>query len=280
MKLAVSMWSVVQSVRANQIDLTQFVEFVARQEVEGVELLDYFWQDKQRDLPAVKQQVKQLGLAVAAFSIGNDFFLPDAEARAAQLDSLKDGVRTANELETSFLRVFSGNSKVGYEFSDGIGWIVEGLAAGAEYAQQHGVTLVLENHGLMAGRSTQVKGLIDAVGSPALRANLDTGNFLLVGENPTDAARELATYVAYVHLKDFRKARADETSHVYRGSDGVNYTGTAVGEGEVDLARILEILSDNRYDGWLALEYEGSADPVTHGVPVSLQAAKRLLGRS
>ena len=46
--------------------------------------------------------------------------------------------------------------------------------------------------GLMAGRSDQVRNIIETVNSPALRANLDTGNFLLVNQNPTDAARELA----------------------------------------------------------------------------------------
>ena len=31
------------------------------------------------------------------------------------------------------------------------------------------------------------------------------------------------------------------------------------------------------YDGWLSLEFEGSADPITIGVPRSLAAARKLL---
>ncbi|HMN27168.1 MAG TPA: sugar phosphate isomerase/epimerase family protein, partial [Caldilineaceae bacterium] len=183
MKLSVSMWSVVQAVRDGRIDLSGFIDFAARQQVAGVELLDYFWKDEASEIAQVKRQVQAAGLTLAVYSIGNDFFQPDAEQRARQLAGLKHGVDVANQLEVDRLRVFSGNAKAGYQLEDGLSWIIEGLAQGAAYAQNHGVTLALENHGLMAGRSDQVRGVIEAVNSPALRANLDTGNFLLVGQN-------------------------------------------------------------------------------------------------
>jgi len=277
MKLSVSMWSVVTVVQAGKMSLSQFVDFAAKQDVEGVELLDYFWKDKKTELPAVKKQIADSGLKLAVYSIGNDFCQGDAAARAKQLDDLKDGVDTANALGVNLVRVFSGHHKDNFTFEDSLGWILEGLSAGAEYAEKNGVVLALENHGLMAGRSDQVRGIIEKVNSPALRANLDTGNFLLVGQDPTDAARELADVVALVHLKDFRKARPDETIHVYKGLDGVGYTGTVTGEGGVDLPTIVSILGAAGYEGWLSLEYEGGMDPLTIGVPQSLAAANKLI---
>ncbi len=279
MKLSVSMWSVVQTVREGKMDLAGFIDFAAQQGVEGVELLDYFWTDKQQQIPLVKQQLKDRGLKLAVYSIGNDFFQPDPAVRAKEFAALKQGVDVANQLEVNVLRVFSGSAKEGYKLEDGLAWILEGLTEGAAYAQAHGVTLALENHGLMAGRSDQVRQIIQTVNSPALRANLDTGNFLLVGQNPTDAARDLADVVALVHLKDFRKATADDKLHVYKGLDGVGYTGTVVNEGQVDLAAIVGILAKAGYTGWLSLEYEGGQDPVAIGVPRSLAEARKLLPR-
>ena len=87
MKLSVSMWSVVSVVKAGKMDLPGFVEFAARQQVngaQGVELLDYFWRDRTAELPKVKKQVADAGLALAVYSIGNDFFQPDREAWARQ----------------------------------------------------------------------------------------------------------------------------------------------------------------------------------------------------
>lgn len=280
MKLSISMWSVVAAVRQGRIDLPGFIEFAARQQengARGVELLDYFWTDRAAEMSKVKQQIVDAGLELAVYSIGNDFFQPEREAWEKQLADFKTGIEVADRLEVRSLRVFSGNAKPGYSFDDGFAWIVDGLATGAHHAENHGVTLALENHGLMAGRSSQVRRVIEAVGSPALRANIDTGNFLLVNQNPTEAAQELAALAALVHLKDFRQARPDETAHVYKALDGAPFTGAVVGQGEVDLAAIIKILGNAGYTGWLSLEYEGGDDPLTVGVPQSLQAAQKLL---
>jgi len=274
------MWSVVSAVRQGRIDLPGFIEFAARQQengARGVELLDYFWRDRAAEMDKAMRQIADAGLELAVYSIGNDFFQPEREAWEKQLADLKTGVDVANLLNVRTMRVFSGNAKPDYAFEDGFAWIVDGLAAGAHYAESHGVTLALENHGLMAGRSDQVRRVIEAVGSPALRANIDTGNFLLVNQNPTEAAQDLADLAALVHLKDFRRARADETEHIYKALDGTAFTGAVVGQGEVELAAIVKILDDAGYDGWLSLEYEGGDDPLTIGVPQSLQAAQKLL---
>src|SRR3954451_11381839 len=113
MKLSVSMWSVVQTVREGKMDLHSFIDFAAQQGAEGVELLDYFWTDKQAQIPLVKQQIAQAGLALAVYSIGNDFFQPDAAARDREFAALKQGVDIANQLEVKVMRVFSGNAKTG-----------------------------------------------------------------------------------------------------------------------------------------------------------------------
>jgi sugar phosphate isomerase/epimerase len=277
MKLSVSMWSVVECVRTGEMNLTKFIDYAAGQNVEGVELLDFFWTDKKSEIPQVKKQIADLGVKLAAYSIGNDFFQPGAEARTGQLEHVKQSVDIANELEVNLLRVFSGGHAEGYTLEQGMDWVVEGLSASAEYARQRGVTLALENHGLIAGRSDQVKDIIERVNSPALRANFDTGNFLLVGQNPSDAIRELAPLAALVHLKDFRPAPPGQTVHVYKGLDGSLFTGAVTGEGSVDLPLIVSVLREHGYDGWLSLEYEGADDPLTIGVPRSLEAARKLL---
>ncbi len=280
MKLSISMWSVVSAVRQGRMDLPGFIEFAAQQQqngAQGVELLDYFWRDRDAEIPKVMRQIGDAGLELAVYSIGNDFFQPERGAWEKQLADVRTGVEVADRLGVRTLRVFSGNAKPGYAFEDGLAWIVEGLAASAEHAQRYHVTLALENHGLMAGRSDQVQQVIAAVGSPALRANIDTGNFLLVGQNPTDAAQELAPLAALVHLKDFRRARPDETEHIYKALDGTPFTGAVVGQGQVDLPAIVKLLDAAGYGGWLSLEYEGGDDPLAVGVPQSLQAAQHLL---
>ena len=277
MRLSVSMWSVVSAVKAGRIDLMGFIDLAAAQGVAGVELLDFFWSDAERELPPVKARIADAGLEVAVYSLGNNFIQPEAGARRQELEDLRRGVDIALELGVDLLRVFSGNAREGVSQEQGVEWILEGLAAGAAYAESRGVTLALENHGRFAGRSDQVRDIIKQVGSPALRVNFDTGNFLLVGQDPVEAARELAEWVVLLHLKDIRFTDADESGFVFERPDGQLLTGSVVGEGLVDLAGVMAVLREAGYDGWLSLEYEGAEDPVVLGVPRSLAAARRLM---
>ena len=139
------------------------------------------------------------------------------------------------------------------------------------------MTLALENHGRFAGRSDQVRAIIEGVGSPALRVNLDTGNFVPAGQDPVAAARDLADLVALVHLKDIRLASADEAGHVFAGADGRMLTGAIIGAGEVDLRGVRAVMDDAGYAGWWSLEFEGAEEPLQIGVPRSLAAARALL---
>ncbi len=277
MKCGLSMYSLLAPVRAGQLDLYGFLDYAARVGAEGVELLDMFWTDENHEIIEVKRRCAGLGLELPVYSISTNFFQPDAAARAQQLDSLRHGVDLAAQLGAGLLRVFSGDQIQGYSLEQGINWVVDSLATGADYAASQGVTLALENHGHVAGRSEQVRGIIEAVNSPALRANLDTGNFLLVGQDPLQAAKALVDLVALVHLKDFTYAAPDETGHVYQGLDGKRYTGSIVGEGLVDLAGIYSVLAGHGYDGWLSLEYEGNDEPLEFAVPRCLAAMRALL---
>ncbi len=278
MKLSLSMYSLVAAVRGGALDLWGFIDYAAGQGVAGVELLDIFWTEAERELPLAKRRIAEAGLEVAVYSISNDFIQPAATDRARQLEDLKRGVDIALELGVGMLRVFSGSARADVSQAEGEEWILEGLAAGAAYAEQNGMTLALENHGKFAGRSDQVRQIIERVGSPALRVNLDTGNFLAVGQDPSEAARALADLVDLVHLKDYQPAGAVERAHVATTPAGERLVGSVIGAGLVDLAAIKGILDGAGYAGWWSLEYEGSADPLTVGVPRSLAAARRLLG--
>lgn len=277
MKLSLSMYSCVRAVREGRLDLPGFVDYAAAQGVAGVELLDFFWTDAERELPQVKRQVAAAGLEVAVYAIGNNFIQAEASERGRELAALKRGVDAAVALETPLMRVFSGDARAGISQEAGTAWIIEGLAAGAAYAEARGITLALENHGRFAGRSEQVRAIIEKVASPALRANFDTGNFLLAGQDPVAAARELAEWVALVHLKDIRHAREDEPSHSFRDPAGQLLTGAVIGAGLVDLPAVMAVLGGAGYDGWLSLEFEGAEEPLAAGVPRSLAAARALL---
>lgn len=277
MKAAVSMWSLVSYARDGRTNVADFVRYAAAIGAQGVELLDYFWRNGEAEMVQVEAALAEQGLGLSAYAIGNDFVQPDAAARRQEVVSMRAGVDMAVRFKTNLLRVFSGGEKGGVSVEQGHAWIVEGLREGAAYAAERGVTLALENHGLFAGRADQVRGIIEAVGSPALRANIDTGNFLLVNQNPVAAATDLADLAAYVHLKDFRAlAPGEQVAESYTALDGSRYVGTVIGEGDVDLRAVLTTLRAAGYDGWLSIEYEGVGD-AKQELEQSLRVTQRLI---
>ncbi len=293
MKLAVSMWSYVHPWKAGGFGISEFVTAAKEAGVDGVELLDLFYQEPANawtgeHTAASIAHARRIALdALAAnglpcpiFSVANDFAQADETKRAKALDNIRLGIEEAGVYGAEVIRVFAGDVKEGVTFEQARAWIVEGLAQASRLAANAGVRLALENHGTLAGRSDQVRGLIkdvrEAAGNDVLGANPDTGNFLLVDAVAHEAVAEVADLATMVHFKDFRRPKDDETA-VYSSLTGTPYVGAAIGEGEVDLEACVRALRAKGFDGWLSIEFEGAEDPRT-AIPRSVQAARKFLG--
>jgi sugar phosphate isomerase/epimerase len=258
------------------MDIPGFIRESHRLGVDGVEMLDFFWKDRDAELPEVEAALRETGLPVGVYSVANNFALPDPDARAAEAKKITDGVDNAVHFGAKTVRVFAGNPQPGLGLDEAFDWIVTSFRNVVGYAESNGITLALENHGALAGRSDQVSLILEAVGSPALKANPDTGNFLLVHQASHEAVAALASQAAMVHFKDFRVVPDDYTGSFYQAIDGVKFAGTAIGEGDVDLADCLSALKTAGFGGWLNIEYEAEEDATT-GVPRSVKNTQQLL---
>lgn len=263
MKTGLSMYSLV-GIYQGKAKTLEFLDQAKAWGLLGVELLDYFWQDLEQELPQAIARKDELGLEIYSYSIGNNFVSSDPAQRQLEVEKIAKAVEVATKLDAKVIRVFSGDAPRDEEisFDQAFGWIVEGLKAGSALAEKAGVKLALENHGLFAGKADQVKAVIDTVGSPALGTTLDTGNFLLVGEDPVEAVRKLVGTAALVHFKDFKAVGSDVTERVYKATTGQGYQGTIIGQGDVDLPTIVSILHAAGYQGYLSIEFEGPGDPL------------------
>lgn len=277
------MWSYVAPWKRGEMEVTDFIRTAKQLGVDGVELLDFFFRNQEdwsAETAAIETVLQETGLPVGVFSVGNDFAQTDENARKAQVDVIKRGVDQAKLFGADVVRVFAGGNVPGVPNETVFDWFLQGLSEASYYAADRGVKLALENHGLIAGRSEQVNDLIHkvriATGSDTLGANPDTGNFLLVNEDSTDAVRGVAKYAHMCHFKDFEIAPANWDGRAYEALDGTKFIGSTIGEGGVDLAACIEALRAVGFDGWVNIEYESEEDP-NSGVPRSVINAKRVV---
>jgi sugar phosphate isomerase/epimerase len=276
MNLGVSMWCHVRTFKAGRMDVPAFIQEAARIGADGVELLDFFYKDVEAERPAVLAALEATGLPCPIFSVANNFATADPAERRAALDRILFGVREAKAHGAGVVRVFAGDVSDGIGFDQAREWIVAGLAEASKHAAEAGVRLALENHGKLAGRGDQVAGIVaearERSGTDALGANPDTGNFLLVDQDPAEAVAEVAGLANMVHFKDF----AESADGIYHALSGKRYAGTVIGEGDVPLDACVRNLRSGGFDGWFSLEYEGEGDPFEE-TERSLANARRVL---
>lgn len=260
MKISVSMYSLNSTIKEENWTIFDFIDYAKSISLDGVELLDIYWNDKEKEIKQVKEALQKHDLSVSAYDVTNNFVKESSEERAKEVAKIKDGIEVAKQLGTNIIRVFCGDLHGDLTYEDGQDWIVEGLKACAETAEKEQVYLAIENHGLLAGKSEQVEEIINKVNSPFVKSTFDTGNFLLVHEEPKEAFDRLRDKIVHVHFKDFREKGADESIKGFRSTEGVELIGTVPGDGKVDLSYIVQGLKENNYDGWLSIEYEGFDD--------------------
>ncbi|MBM7683658.1 sugar phosphate isomerase/epimerase [Pullulanibacillus pueri] len=253
------MWSLHKAWYNHQIEICDFLDFASSSGAKGVELLSVFWKDIAQELPLVDQALRKNGLKVSSYAASNNFVHRDSEEREKQLMEVKDAIDLAQHFETNIVRVFSGHiTEPSITYEEGLQYVIEGLSRAASYAENKGILLCIENHGLFAGKSNQMREIIQQVGSPNVRSTFDTGNFLLVGQNPTDAVVDMSDLISHVHIKDFQQVTHHEDA--LKSTNGNLYLGKIAGAGEIDLPFILETLMKIHYDGWLVVEFEGTEE--------------------
>lgn len=271
-QLALSMWSVHRHCTHEGWTADQFLDFAAKVGARRVELLNYFVKKDPDDIFRMRDRAEALQLTVACWSVGNDFARPDY---GAQVREIERGIEVASLLGAPIVRVFAGDLHAGGDVGAFERTVVRGLREAAASAEGAGVTLALENHGLAAGRSEQVQRIIESVGSPAVGATVDVGNFVLADEDPLVAVERLLPYVRHVHLKDMAPAPDGETG--WRSLAGRRIVSVDAGRGMVPFREIFQRLRQSGYTGSLSLEYEATGDEL-EGTRVSWNYLSNLMG--
>jgi sugar phosphate isomerase/epimerase len=197
----------------------------------------------------VRVQVEGYGLKVSALAARNDFVQSDPDAVAFEVDRMQRVAQLATILcDEPILRSEGGAPKdsVPQEF-----WadaLYECFARCTSFADNMGVTLAIDNHGIVTNDGNLLIGLLQRLNHPRIGSNLDTMNFRWADNSVEECNRfyqELAPFVKHTHLKDGRGSFKE-------------YQGEALGEGEIDLLHALQCLKNVGYNGVYLAEYEGS----------------------
>ena len=240
---------------AKLIDLFRFVDYCAEQDCAG-ELTSYYF-PKELDeafLLKLRRHCFLRGVEVSGGAVGNTFTHPPGEKRDEQTRYVKQWVDHYAVLGAPHIRVFAGNAPRDVSKEEAGKLCIAALEECADYAGRRGIFLGIENHGGIVAEADDLLGIIRAVKSPWIGINLDSGNFHT--DDPYRDFERCIPYAVNVQLKaDIRR----------RG-----------GKNEpADFPRMVKMLREANYQGYVALEYESAEDP-WKAVPPLLKRMKDL----
>jgi sugar phosphate isomerase/epimerase len=240
-----------------KIDLFQFIDFCAEHGCDGTELTSYYFPPDANDdfLLQVRRHAFLRGVAVSGTAVGNTFTLPVGEKRDQEIAGVKRWIDRAAVLGAPHIRIFAGNASGGMSLGQAKSLAIGAIEECCEYAGKKGVILGLENHGGIVAEPADLLEIVKAVKSPWFGINLDTGNFHTA--DPYADLAKCAPYAVNVQIKTEIEPRGQK-------------------KGLADLTRLVQILRDSNYQGYVALEYEAAEDP-WKAVPETLAKLSALM---
>lgn len=239
-KISLAQWSLNKPLFAKKLDNLDFAK-IAKEKfgIEGVEYVNQFFKDKAKDesyLSEMKKRAADVGVTSVLIMIDGEGALGDKDAakRTTAVENHYKWVEAAKFLGCHSIRV---NAQTNAEYEEGKKLAADGLRRLSEYAKPMGINVIVENHG---GLSSNGKWLSETIRMTEM-ANCGTlpdfGNFY--------------DYDRYQGVTDLMPLAKAVSAKSYDFDENGNET-------KIDFRRMMKIVLDAKYHGWVGIEYEGS----------------------
>lgn len=249
------------------MQLSEWIELAATLDVDGLEWYAGFLEmEDQANWPRFRQQVEDHGLVIPMMCCSPDFTHPNAAFREKEMDKQKHWIDMTHALGGTYCRVLSGQRCPELSVEEGVTLAADCISTCLPYAEERGITLILENHYKddfwqypeFAQRMDVFCQLVDRIDHPFFGVNYDPSNTYLAGEDPLELLRRVSHRVVTMHASD-RYLTDGTLDDLRNAEDGA--TGYAkflrhgeIGQGLNDYDAIFTELTRVGFDGWISIE--------------------------
>lgn len=209
---------------------------------------------------AIRQQASESGIALCCLAVGCKY--ADPATVTEMVETTRRSIALAADVGSPRLRVFGGAIPSGLSREQAIESVVRSLDAVADEASQHGVTICLETHDDWTNPA-HVAEVMRQVNHPAIAVNWDYQHTTRQAQTTVDQAFSvLEPWIRHVHFHDGEN-RADKLVFL------------PIGKGDYDNRRVVELLLQAGYSGFLSGEWI-SWEPYEQHLPRELAAIRAL----
>ncbi|GIW92034.1 MAG: xylose isomerase [Pirellulaceae bacterium] len=239
-RISLAEWSLHRALFGGQLNHLDFAR-VAKEQfgLDAVEYVNQFFKDKARDqayLSEMKKRADDLGVRSLLIMIDGEGQLgdPDESKRLQAVENHYRWVEAAKALGCHSIRV---NAASRGSFEEQQKLVADGLRRLCEFAAPMGLNVIVENHGGLSSNGKWLAGVIRMVNLPNCGTLPDFGNF-----------GDYDRYLGVQELMPFAKG-VSAKSHDFDEQGNEIHT---------DYFRMMRIVLDAGYRGYVGIEYEGS----------------------
>tara|TARA_B100001175_G_C19504400_1_gene640026 strand:- start:1575 stop:2522 length:948 start_codon:yes stop_codon:yes gene_type:complete len=279
-KISLAQWSMNKTFFSGKKDPLDFAVYAADMGFEGVEFVNQFYFDQLKNGTTSSKNVsslaKMLNSRAKENNISNVLIMVDLEGNLA--DPSSKVIKTAIEQHKKWLELAAETGchsirvNLAGENKDPQIWInqsVEGLTGLCEFAKTMGINVIVENHGGFSSNGSMLAKVMKTTNMDNCGTLPDFGNFCISYElgNETLCKESYDIYKGVSELMPYAKA---VSAKAYDFNDNGNET-------KIDYAKMMKIVKDNNYDGFIGVEYEGSRMGEKEGIMATKNLIQRLL---
>ena len=262
-KISLAEWSLHRAIFAKEIDHLDFAK-TAKEEfgIDAVEYVNQFFFDKAEDssyIQEMKTRAADNGVRSLLIMVDREGALgdPDEAKRIQAVENHKKWIAAAAELGCHSVRV-NAASKGTYE--EQLDLAADGLWRLTQIAEDHNLSVIVENHGGLSSNGEWLAEVMRKVDHPHCGTLPDFGNFRIKGDEWYDRYKGVEELMPFAHAVSAKTHDFDE--------DG-NETNT-------DFMKMMKIVLDAGYHGYVGIEYEGKKLDEKAGIQASLELLKRV----
>lgn len=247
--------------------LQEWIQLASTLDIDGLEWYAGFLEMEDRSRwPEFKSRVEDTGKVIPMMCCSPDFTHPDAAFREKEIAKQKHWIDMTHALGGGYCRVLSGQKRPELSLDEGVKLAAESIIACIPYAEERGITLILENHYKddfwtypeFAQKMEVFCQLVDSIQHSHFGVNYDPSNTFLAGEDPLELLQRVSDRVVTMHasdrylkygtIEDLKNEEGGTVGYAKRLSHG------EIGKGLNDYDAIFTELKRVGFDGWVSIE--------------------------
>ena len=262
-KISLAEWSLHRSLQSRDIDHLDFCS-VAKNEfgISAVEYVNSFFFDKAQNLTYLKEmkmRADDLGVKSLLIMCDREGNLgdPDSNKRTQAIENHYKWVEAAQYLGCHSIRV---NARSFGTYNEQIELATDGLRRLTEFGDTLGINTIVENHGGLSSNGQWLSTVMEKVDHPRVGTLPDFGNFRLEGDKWYDRYKGMKEIMPYAKAVSAKSHEFDKHG---------NETGT-------DYFKMMEIVLNANYHGYVGIEYEGNIHSEMEGIQLTLDLLNKV----